>query len=469
MSQNKSSTAKGLSRRQFLYYSALAAAATAGAGAITSCASTPKPRMLGSGDKLRIGCVGCGGKGRSDVQHVSSENIVALCDADSRQAVDARKVAPNAKFYYDWREMLEKEEKNIDAITVSTPDHLHAVIASAAIKMGKHVYCQKPLTQTVYEARYLRDLAKKHNVITQMGNQGSSEDGLRRAVEIVHSGLIGPVKQIHVWTNRPVWPQGVVTPSGSDPVPPEFKWDYWIGPAAMRPFKDEWSENAAPSSKRGKGKVYAPFVWRGWFDFGTGALGDMGCHILDGAFWALGLDAPSRIEAISGRANELSAPTSSMITYHFPAQGTRPAIKWTWYDGGLQPQLPADWEDGRQFPINGTLVVGSNATVLTNTYYESVRLIPEARMKALGPTLPAKTLPRVEGGHFAEWIRACKGGPAAGSNFQYAAKLTELCLLSNIAVRCRRPIEWDAAAMKVTNLPSANQYITKEYRAGFGV
>src|SRR6266853_2991079 len=220
-----------ITRRQFLYYSALAASAASLPGYSATA------RKLGAGDKLRIAAVGGVGKGKSDIECCAGEEIVAIADVDQSKAGDSLKRCPNAKFYFDWREMLDKEHKNIDAVTVSTPDHLHAIIASAAIKLGKHVYCQKPLTQTVYEARYLRDLAKEYKVVTQMGNQGSSEDGLRRAVEIVQAGVIGPVKQIHVWTNRPIWPQGITRPPGEDPVPSTFKWDLWLGPAAERPFK----------------------------------------------------------------------------------------------------------------------------------------------------------------------------------------------------------------------------------------
>jgi len=233
MLKNDSARASSLTRRQFLYYSALAAA---GAAALRGYGQ-PAPRKLGSGDKLRLACVGAGGKGQSDIHHCGREEIVALCDADENQAATSRKNFPGAKFYFDWREMLEKEEKNIDAVTVSTPDHCHAIVASAAIKLGKHVYCQKPLTQTVYEARYLRKLAKEHGVVTQMGNQGSSAGGLRRAVEVIHAGVIGPVKQIHVWSNRPIWPQGLRRPPGEDPVPANLKWDLWLGPAPARPYK----------------------------------------------------------------------------------------------------------------------------------------------------------------------------------------------------------------------------------------
>ena len=248
----------GLNRRQFIYYSALAASATALAG----CAS-PRPRLLSSGEKLRIAAVGAGGKGESDISCCAKEEIVAVCDVDESNSRKILERHPQAKVYSDWRQMFDKEAKNIDAVTVSTPDHCHAIVASAAIKLGKHVYCQKPLTQTVYESRYLRKMAKKYGVVTQMGNQGSSEDGLRRAVEVVHAGLIGPVRQIHVWSNRPIWPQGITRPPGEDQVPPGFDWDLWLGPAPYHPFK--------------KG-VYHPFNWRGWFDYGTGALGDMACH-----------------------------------------------------------------------------------------------------------------------------------------------------------------------------------------------
>ncbi|HZR21851.1 MAG TPA: Gfo/Idh/MocA family oxidoreductase, partial [Verrucomicrobiae bacterium] len=268
-----------LTRRRFLYYSALAGAGIAAFPAIAK----PKPRIPGQGEKLRIGCVGAGGKGSSDIQHCSTEDIVAICDADEHQAAGAREKHPNARYYQDWREMLEKEANNIDAVTVSIPDHGHAIVASTAIKLGKHVYCQKPLTQTVYEARYLRKLAKDYKVVTQMGNQGSSEDGLRRAVEVIHAGVIGPVKQIHVWTNRPIWPQGITRPEGSDPVPAGFDWNQWLGPAQERPFKKD---------------VYHPFKWRGWFDFGTGALGDMACHTANMPFRGAKLGYPRLVELV---------------------------------------------------------------------------------------------------------------------------------------------------------------------------
>src|SRR6185369_2587833 len=252
---------KSLTRRQFIYTSALAA------GAVMTGVSQTK-RSLSATDKLPIAAVGCGGKGDSDIQHCSGEDIAVLCDVDKQQAENHLKRFPKAKVYQDWREMLEKEAKNIDAVMVSIPDHMHAMVAATAMKLGKHVYCQKPLVQTVYEARMMRDLAKKHGVATQMGNQGSAEDGLRRAVEVVHAGLIGSVRQVHVWSNRPIWPQGMDRPPGEDPVPENLNWDLWLGPAKWRPFKNEWPGDAKKKGRR-RDSYYHPFAWRGWQDFGT--------------------------------------------------------------------------------------------------------------------------------------------------------------------------------------------------------
>jgi predicted dehydrogenase len=266
-------------RRQFLQYSS----AAAGALVLPACSTHGKPALKSPNEKLNIAVVGVGGKGSSDTDHCNSENIVALCDADETMAAGQMKKYPKARFFKDYRRMMDEMSKSIDAVIVSTPDHSHAVVATRAIKEGKHVYCQKPLTQTVYEARYLRTLAKKYDVITQMGNQGSAEDGLRRAVEVVQSGIIGPVRQIHVWSNRPIWPQGIDRPAGEDPIPATLDWDVWLGPAPLRPYK--------------KG-VYNPFNWRGWLDFGTGALGDMACHTSNMPFRACKLGYPTSIEVL---------------------------------------------------------------------------------------------------------------------------------------------------------------------------
>ncbi len=442
-----------VTRRAFIRSASLASAAAAAFPAVlkSQTAGTPTPN-----NRLNVACIGVGGRGEAAVDGLKAENFVAFCDVDDERASKTFATYPDVPRFKDYRELLDKMGGKIDAVTVSTPDHMHYPIAMAALSLGKHVMVEKPLTHTIWESRQLAKLAAEKKVATIMGNQGHANEGTRMLKEWYEAGVLGEVAEIHSWTDRPIWPQGVKAPDHSKfmpVVPGTLDWNLWLGVAPERAYD--------PS--------IMPFNWRGFWDFGTGALGDMGCHILDGTFWALGLDAPVRVEAISGKANKLSGPTSSMIVYHFAGRGARPAIKWTWYDGGLQPALPDFWADDKPFPENGTLIVGSKNTVLAPTYYESIRIVPEAKMKAAQPSLPAKTLPRVEGGHFAEWIRACKGGPAAGSNFAYASRLTELCLLSNIAVRARRPIEWDATAMKITNLASANQYLTKEYRPGFGV
>jgi predicted dehydrogenase len=442
-----------VSRRSFLRSAALTSIAAAAFPYVLrgQAPGTPNPN-----NRLNIAFCGVGGQGRSALNGLKGENFVAFCDVDEERAAKTYDEIPNVPRFRDYRVMLDKLGNTIDAVTVSTPDHMHFPIAMAALSLGKHVFVEKPLTHTIAEARKLAKLAAEKKVATQMGNQGHANEGLRILKEWFDAGIIGEVRTIQSWTDRPIWPAGVKAPDHSKfipVVPTTLDWNLWLGVAKDRPYDP----------------AYLPFNWRGYWDFGTGALGDMGCHIMDGAFWALGLDLPARVSAISGRGNELSGPTSSIVTYGFPGRGGQPPLTWTWHDGGLQPIPPDDWEPDREFPINGTLIIGSKATVLTSTYYESVRIVPEARMKEIAPSLPPKTLPRIQGGHFAEWLRACKGGPAAGSNFDYAARLTELVLLSNLAVRARRPIEWDAAAMKVTNRAEANQYVTKEYRPGFGV
>lgn len=436
------------SRRDFLKTTGLVSAATLAFPHIL--------RGQSLNNKLNIALVGVGGQGRSALNGLKDENFVAFCDVDDARAAQTYGEYPDVPRFRDYRKMLEKLGNQIDAVTVSTPDHMHFPIAMAALSLGKHVFVEKPLTHTVAEARQLDKLAREKKVATQMGNQGHALEGMRLIKEWHQAGVLGEVREMHSWTDRPIWPQGVNAPDHSKMmpvVPSTLDWDLWLGVAAMREYDP----------------AYVPFAWRGYWDFGTGALGDMGCHIMDGAYWALELTQPTRIEAISARQTDVSPPTASVVTYHFPARGSQPALKWTWYDGGLMPLLPPDLEATRQLEPNGTLIVGSKATVFADTYYASARIIPEAKRRELAPTLPAKTIPRVQGGHFAEWVRACKGGTPAGANFEYAARLTETVLLSNVAVRARRPIEWDTAAMKITNLPEANQYLTKSYRPGFGV
>jgi predicted dehydrogenase len=439
-----------ITRRGFLKSASAASSAAMAFPAIL------RARAQSPNNRLNVACVGVGGRGRAAVGAMAAENRVAFCDVDDARAAETYERLPDVPRFRDYRRMLDKLGNQIDAVTISTPDHMHYPIAVAALQLGKHVFVEKPLTHTIREARQLAKLAREKKVATQMGNQGHANDGTRILKEWIAAGVLGDVREIRTWTNRPVWPQGVKAPDHSKmiPVKPDtLDWDLWLGVAAARPYDP----------------AYLPFNWRGYWDFGTGALGDMGCHLMDGAYWALDLGHPTKIAATSANANDVSGPTASVVTYEFPARGTMPALKWVWQDGGLQSPLPDELEEGRQLLGSGNFIIGSKATVLTNTYYDSIRIIPEVKMREIAPTLPPKTLPRIEGGHFAEWVRACKGGPPAGSNFEYAARLTEICLLSNLAVRARRPLVWDGASMEVTNFRPAAQYLSKEYRPGFGV
>ena len=431
---------------------------------VASAASVAFPAILrsqgagasGPNQRLNVACIGVGGRGEAAVDGVKGENLVAFCDVDDERAAEMYRKYPDVPRYRDYRRLLDEVGNQIDAVTVSTADHMHFPIAYAALQLGKHVFCEKPLTHTIWEARQLAKLAAEKKVATIMGIQGHALEGTRLVKEWIDGGVLGEVQEVHSWTNRPIWPQGVQPPDHSKYVPVQpgtLEWDAWLGVAAERPYDP----------------AYHPFNWRGYWDFGTGALGDMGCHILDGVFWAMELEAPTRVEAISGGMTAIRAPTASMITYHFPAGPKHRAFKWTWYDGGLLPPFPERWEGNRELPEGGTFVIGSKETLFADHIYQSARLIPEARMRERRGELPPKTLPRVEGGHFAEWLRACKGGPAAGADFAYAARLTETVLLGNVAVRARRPIEWDHAAMQVTNLPEANAFVTKTYRRGHGL
>jgi hypothetical protein len=473
--QDASVSNSGMTRRKFLYYSALA---TAGASSLHAYAR-PKGQTVSPNEKLRIACVGAGGKGESDMAHCESEDIVAMADADENMAGNSRKRFPNAKFYSDWREMLEKEGKNVDAVTVSTPDHCHALVASTAIKMGKHVYCQKPLTQTVYEARYLRRLAGEYGVVTQMGNQGSAEDGLRRGVEVLQAGVIGPIRQIHVWTNRPIWPQGITTPAGEDPIPANLKWDIWLGPAPERPFKQG---------------VYHPFAWRGWFDFGTGALGDMACHTANLPFRGAKLGYPSLVELVDhSPLNPDTFPKTSKIRFVFPEREGLPETEFFWYDGNpedhsvkpLRPdpditQAIKALEDN--VPSSGCLVIGDKGQLFSPDDYGTqffVKLNDEKEL-ANGRTHPAVkevpiTIPRnphkgdSDHRQHLEWIAACKGGPTPYSNFNIAAYLTEIILLGSVALRVGHKLEWNGPKMEATNAPEAARFVKRHYRHGFGL
>jgi predicted dehydrogenase len=414
-------------------------------------------------EKLNLAAVGIGGQGAHDLSELSSENIVALCDVDAVHAANTFKKYPKAKIYKDYRRMLE-QQKDIDGVIVATPDHLHACVSTAAMKIGKHVYCEKPLTHSVWEARQVAQIAREHKVATQMGNQGQASEDTRRLCEMVWGNAIGPVREAHVWTDRPAnglfneyWPQGVGKPKDSPPVPPTLEWDLWLGPAAQRPYHP----------------AYLPFVWRGWWDFGTGALGDIGCHALDPVFRALKLGHPLSVEASSTRVNEETYPLASMITYQFPARGELPPLKLVWYDGGLRPPRPAELEEDSEMGANGHLFIGDQGKILTvrTQARRGYSLIPESRAKEYGD--PPRKLERSVG-HYKEWIEACKGGKPAGSNFDWAGPLTEVVLLGNVALRLKlreeltmRKLLWDGPQMRFTNCADANKFLRNDYREGW--
>ncbi|MDB6023921.1 MAG: yvaA [Verrucomicrobiales bacterium] len=459
----------GINRRRFIYYSTIAAAAAGITGPLLA-----KPKIKSANEKLNIAGIGCSGKGASDIKGAfdAGVNIVALCDVDENTLNKSAQTYAGATLYRDYRKMIEKH-KDLDGVIVSTPDHHHYPAAMLAVQADKHVYCQKPLTHTIWEARELGNAARKHKVATQMGNQGHCGEGVRELCEIIWSGAIGDIREVHCWTDRPIWPQGLNRPTGSDPVPANLDWDLWLGPAPMRLFKQNWTVEESKGWKRAGGSpVYHPFAWRGWWDFGCGALGDMGCHLMDPSNWALHLGAPTSVETINqdGMTSEM-APKAATIRYEFPERNTpngkMPAVTFNWYDGGKRPEKPAEME--KKMDTNGTIFVGSKGKLVCGAYGGDPTLLPESKME--GYIRPAKTIPRVpDNDPYKDWIRAAKGGPAACSNFpDYAAPFTETVLLGNLALRLGKKLEWDSKHMKVKNMPEADRLIHKEYRKGWKV
>lgn len=412
-------------------------------------------------EKLNIAGVGIGGQGGSDLNDVAGENIVALCDVDWDYAAHTFQKYPKAKQYKDFRVMLEKE-KGIDAVVVGTPDHIHAVVSMMAIKLGKHVYCEKPLTRTVFEARALAQAAREAKVATQMGNQGMAFEGNRLINEWIWDGAIGPVREVHCWSDRPThsgkpplyWAQGIERPQDAPPVPKTLDWDLWLGPAKYRPYHP----------------AYAPFRWRGWWDFGSGGLGDMGIHNLAPVWSALKLGAPTSVHASSTLFNDETLPLASMVHYEFPARGDMPAVTLHWYDGGIIPARPPELEDDRELSReDGLIFVGDKGKMYVEGWGgNSPRLIPESKMQAY--QRPPKTLPRSIG-HHAEWIKACKEGTPTRSNFaEFAGPLTEAVLLGTVCVRMGGgKLLWDSDNLKVTNSSQANQLLHYEYRKGWSL
>ncbi len=445
-----------MNRRDFLKTAGTGAAALATMGIPWSAFAAPGEIRKGEiiqGRRINVAGVGVGGKGGSDIGGMGGENVVALCDVDFGRGAGSFKRFPDAKRYKDFRQMLIEMDEQIDAVTVSTPDHMHFPAAMMAISMGKHVFVQKPLTHTTAEARMLTEAARKHEVMTVMGNQGHCGEGIRLVREWVQAGCIGKVREAHVWTNRPIWPQGMMErPRGAMTPPDTLDWNRWLGVAPYRPYN----------------KCYLPFNWRGWWDFGCGALGDMACHTMDATFWGLDLLYPTSVIAEAPRISPEAAPKWSIVTYEFPARGEMPPVTLKWYDGGKKPERPKHLEEGRQFNVRtGQLIIGEDASILAGgDYCSSPRIIPESRMREVLKEGVPKTIPRVSGGPHGEWLKAIKGeGPRPGSNFDYAGPFTETVVMGNLAVRLAgKKVEWDGPNMKCTNLPEANELVTKKYR-----
>jgi len=428
-------------------------------------------------DKLNIAGIGAGGKGESDLAEFSKSpavNIISLCDVDDRSSVKSRSRFPKASYYKDYREMLAKEGKNVDAVSVSIPDHGHAVAALAAMQMGKHVYVQKPMTHDIYEARILTQAARKYKVVTQMGNQGASFDGVKKMQDWYNAGLIGDAVNIYCWTNRPVWPQGFGKPTGKEEVPKELDWNLWLGPTSYEEYH----------------KGFVPFNWRGYPSFGTGALGDMGCHIIDPAFKTTGLGYPSEVECSVVDLYEQmwtpayhpdSFPASSSLKLKFPGKGGKPTTYLHWVDGGLLPDRPEELDPNEPMGDDGggAIIIGTKGKMMCGTYGNNATLLPTALSKDV--KVP-QVIKRVPEGHYLQWVNACIAGfgkNELSSSFDYAGPLTESILMGNLALRSwnikgvnggfpgRKKLLWDAENMKITNFDEANQFVKRTYRDGY--
>lgn len=408
--------------------------------------------MTPPSEKLNIAGIGIGGQGGGVLRDMAGENIVALCDVDSIKAAGTFKAFPKAEQYRDYRILLDKR-KDIDAVMIATPDHMHAPIALAALRAGKHVYVEKPMAHSIEEARVMARVAKETGLVTQMGNNGHAGEGLRLTRESLQAGAIGPVREIHCWSDRPgkFWVQNLDRPEPMT-VPPTLDWDLFIGAAPMRPYN----------------KRYHPHDWRGWFDFGTGALGDMAIHNMDPAFYALDLAAPAAVDAKTSDPKPESYPAWTILKYEFAAQGDRPALTLTWYDGGKMPPNPRDFGPSDKLADNGIYFVGDKGTMLCGGWSGPPRLYPETLRNEFKP--PAPTIARSIG-HRPEWIKACKDHKPedAKAGFAYSGPFTEALLVGNLALRLQKRIEWDATQMKATNASEADALIRKRYRDGFGI
>ncbi|MDR1982118.1 MAG: Gfo/Idh/MocA family oxidoreductase [Tannerellaceae bacterium] len=434
-----------ISRRRFIQLSAT----TAGLFTIVPGYTVSGLGHVAPSDKLNIAGIGVGGKGSANLGNMKTENIVALCDIDWQYAQNCFNTFPHAKRFKDYRKMFDEMAKSIDAVVIATPDHTHAVCAMAAMQLGKHVYVQKPLTHSVYESRVLLEASRRYNVVTQMGNEGHSDDKVSEVCEWIWSGAIGEVTRVDAWTDRPIWPQGLTRPEQGMWVPEHIDWDLFIGPAPMRPYH----------------RAYHPWDWRGWWDFGTGALGDMACHVLDVVFAAMKLGHPSAVEASSTALNSESAPVASTIRYEFPARPKEgklnmPAVTVCWYDGGLLPARPGVLPDGVELGEgkNGVIFHGTKGILVCGTYGSNYRLFPQQK------SAPAARLRRVGMSHEMDFVRACKESSENRvlplSNFEYAGPLNEMVVMGNLAVRLKsldKKLQWDGPGMRITNLSDTDE------------
>jgi predicted dehydrogenase len=455
-----------LNRRRFL--KASAAAAGVGYFAVADVTESRAQRQDDPMRKLNCALIGVGGQGGFSLNGMSkTENIVALCDVDESNAGKNFARFPKATKYQDYRVMFDKQ-KDIEAVAIATPDNHHAIASIIAMKLGKHVYVEKPAAHDVWEIRQMAEAAAKHKVATQMGNQGTARNGLREGAEVIRSGAIGDVREVHIWTNRPIWPQGMTKPLAGQPVPKTLNWDLWLGPAPYRDFAPYRAADRLPG--------YVPFAWRGWWDFGTGAIGDMACHTMNLPYMALQLGPPSAVEAeTDGALNNQSPPSGSptpdapvhglTVTYQFPARGKRGPVTMKWYE---RRRPPAELLQGQKLGGSGMIMIGSKGSMYSpDDYGARYVLLPTKNFEGYKP--PQPSIPRAPGeNHHAEWLRACKGGPPAMSNLvDYAGLLTEIALLGNVAIRTGKRINWDSTNLRARNLPAADQYIRRQYRKGW--
>lgn len=439
----------------------------AATGAALGVTILPRHVLAGSGEtppseRINLAGIGAGGMGGGDIATLARLgcNVVALCDVDDSRAAGSYQAFPKARRYKDFREMIDKEARNIDAVSIGTPDHTHAVAAMAAIRAGKHLYVQKPLTHTLHECRELTRAARAAKVVTSMGNQGHATEGARLTNEWIQAGVIGDVREVHVWSDRAgrLWRQGIGRPSDTPAVPATLDWNLWLGPMRERPYHS----------------IYAPVGWRGWWDFGTGALGDMGCHIIDHPVWALNLGAPTSVEArttIDGtvldgnRLNTDTFPIAAVITYQFPARGKLPPVTMTWHDGGLMPPTPPEMPPGQRLPSNGVLYIGSRGKMVHGSHGGTPQIL-SAELQKVAQAVP-KTMQRSPG-HYEEFVRACRGGPRPVANFDYAGPMTETVLLGVLALRAPGTrLEWDSEKLRVRNVADLNRFVHSEYRKGW--